>query len=226
MKKLISVLLSFSLIIGGCGTMNNKTKGGLIGAGAGAAVGAGVGALAGKGKGAAIGAAVGAAVGAGAGVIIGNKMDKQREELEKIEGATVDTLTDINGLKALKVTFAEGILFQTSKSDLNTSSKTALDKFATSLAGTPDTDVMIYGHTDNTGSRELNQRLSENRAMSVKNYLVSKAIEPGRLTTYGMAYDQPVADNSTAEGRAMNRRVEVFITANEEMIEKAESGNL
>lgn len=226
MKRLLIIILSGSLILSGCGTMSNTGKGTIIGAGGGAVLGAAVGAIAGQGKGAAIGAAVGAAVGAGTGAIIGNRMDKQRAELEKIEGAKVDTLLDINGLKALKVTFAEGILFETSKSELNTNSRTALDKFAESLRNNPDTDVVIHGHTDNTGSRELNQRLSEQRASSVKNYIVGKGIELGRITTEGLAFDQPVADNSTAAGRAQNRRVEVYISANEEMIEKAESGNL
>lgn len=204
--------------------MSNTAKGTLFGAGGGAALGAGIGAIAGKGKGAVIGAAVGAAVGAGTGAIIGNKMDKQKAELERIEGASVDTLSDVNGLKALRVTFADGILFDTGKSELSFSSKTALEKLATSLAQNPDTDLVVYGHTDNTGSREVNQRISEQRAMSVRNYLVGKAISVERLTTHGMAYDQPVADNSTSAGRAQNRRVEVYISANKEMIQKAESG--
>ncbi len=225
MKKTVIILLSVSLMLGGCGTMNNTAKGTLFGAGGGAALGAGIGAIAGKGKGAAIGAAIGAAVGAGTGAIIGNKMDKQKAELERIEGAKVDTISDANGLKALKVTFAEGILFETNKSELSFNSKSALDKFAQSLSENPDTDLVIYGHTDNTGSKSVNQRISEERAMSVRNYLVNKGIGVNRLTTYGMAYDQPVADNSTLSGRAQNRRVEVYISANQEMIKKAESAS-
>lgn len=205
--------------------MSNTGKGTLIGAGGGAILGAGIGAIAGDSKGAAIGAAVGAAVGAGTGAIIGNKMDKQKAELERIEGASVDTLSDMNGLKALKVTFAEGILFETGKSDLSMGSRTALDKFAKSLLDNPDTDLVIYGHTDNTGSKEVNQRISDQRAMSVRNYLVNKGVGASRLTTKGMAYDQPVADNSTAAGRAQNRRVEVYISANQEMIKKAENAS-
>lgn len=226
MKRVLLVILSGALILNGCGTMSNAGKGTLIGAGGGAALGAAIGAIAGKGKGAAIGAAVGAAVGAGTGAIIGNKMDKQRAELEKIEGASVDTLTDINGLKALKVTFAEGILFETNKSNLSANSKAALDQFAQSLKNNPDTDVLIHGHTDNTGTREVNQRVSDQRAGSVKNHLIGQGVEAGRITTQGMAFDQPVADNSTPQGRAQNRRVEVYISANQEMIKKAESGNL
>lgn len=225
MKKTLIIVLAASLMLGGCGTMSNTGKGTLIGAGGGAILGAGIGAIAGNSKGAAIGAAVGAAVGAGTGAIIGNKMDKQKAELERIEGASVDTLSDVNGLKALKVTFAEGILFETGKSDLSMGSRTALDKFAKSLLDNPDTDLVIYGHTDNTGSKEVNQRISDQRAMSVRNYLVNKGVGASRLTTKGMAYDQPVADNSTAAGRAQNRRVEVYISANQEMIKKAENAS-
>ena len=225
MKKLnviISLIVCVSLVLQGCASWSNTAKGTAIGAGAGAAAGAGIGALAGKGK----GAAVGAAVGAGAGALIGKKMDKQKAELEKIEGAQVEDVTDMNGLQAIKVTFDSGILFESGKSALNESSKTALKNFGTSLTGTPDTDVTIYGHTDNTGSRALNEQLSRERAESVANYLKINGVGGNRLTTIGKASDEPVADNSTTAGRALNRRVEVFISANEKMINDAESGNL
>ncbi len=226
MKKIISLILVSGIVLGGCGTMNNTWKGTLLGAGGGAALGAGIGALAGKGKGAAIGAAIGTAVGAGTGALIGRKMDKQKAELEKIQGAQVDTVKDKNGLTAIKVTFADGILFQTGKSLLNTTSQKALNEFALSLKNSPDTDVNIYGHTDNTGSREVNQKLSEERAATVKNYLVNNGVAATRLATKGYAFDDPIADNSTADGRAKNRRVEIYISANSDMIKKAEAGTL
>ncbi|MCD7972163.1 MAG: OmpA family protein [Candidatus Azobacteroides sp.] len=208
----------------GCSSMSNTGKGAAIGAGGGAALGAGVGALFGKGQGAVIGAAIGTAVGAGTGAIIGNKMDKQEEELRQIQGAEVEKVTDKNNLQAIKVTFAEGILFQTGKSDLSASSKTALSQFASSLVNNPETDVTIYGHTDNTGSRSINEKLSNERAQAVANYLMGSGVAGNRLTTEGLAYDYPVADNNTAAGRAQNRRVEVYITANEQMIRDAEAG--
>ena len=90
----------------------------------------------------------------------------------------------------------------------------------------PDTDVTIYGHTDNTGTRAVNERISKERADAVANFLVGQGISRSRLTTEGLAFFQPVADNSTAEGRAQNRRVEIYITANADMIKKAESGQL
>lgn len=225
-KTLMALVLCGSLLFSSCSSTKNATKGGLIGGASGALLGAGIGAVAGKGKGAAIGAAVGGAVGAGAGVLIGRKMDKQKAELERIEGAKVETVTDANNLQAIKVTFDSGILFATNKSDLNASSKAALLKFANTLKETPETDVTIYGHTDNTGSRAVNEKLSNARAESVSKFLVDNAIQKERLTTQGKAFDEPVADNSTEAGRTQNRRVEVYITANKQMIEKAEEGTL
>lgn len=206
--------------------MSNTAKGGLIGGGAGAALGAGIGKVLGKGtKSTVIGAAVGAAVGTTAGVLIGKKMDKQKAELAALEGAKVETVTDANNLQAIKVTFSEGILFQTGKSDLNAGSKKALTEFANSLKNNPNTDVTIYGHTDNTGSAAVNEKLSTARAEAVKSYLAGNGIASNRMTTEGKSYNEPVADNSTAAGRAQNRRVEVYITANETMIKEAEAAS-
>lgn len=217
----LAVLFSTS-----CSTWTNTGKGAAIGGGGGAALGAGIGALAGGGKGAAIGAAVGAAVGTGAGVLIGKKMDKQKAQLEKIENVEVETVTDANDLQALKVTLPSGILFKTNSSELSAAARESLVQFAVSLRDNPDTDITIYGHTDNTGSRAVNEKLSKERALSVANFLVGNSISRNRMKTEGLAYDVPVADNSTAEGRALNRRVEVYITANENMIQQAEQGTL
>jgi len=221
----IALTLCAGIILSGCGA-SNTVKGTGIGAGIGAAVGAGIGALAGKGKGAAIGAVVGTAVGAGAGALIGNKMDKQKAELERLEGAQVEDYTDVNGLQAIKVTFDSGILFATNKSDLNAASKSSLMSFATSLKNTQETDVTIYGHTDSSGGDNINIPLSEQRALSVQNYLVSQGVSTYRLMSIGMGSSEPVADNATAAGKAQNRRVEIYITANATMIQQAEDGTL
>jgi outer membrane protein OmpA-like peptidoglycan-associated protein len=217
------------MVVSGCSTMNQTQKGASIGAGGGAALGAIVGAIAGKGKGAAIGAAVGGAVGAGAGALIGRKMDKQQAELEAQmadSNVNIEETTDQNGLQAIKVTFPDGILFATGKSDLNSASISELSDLAASLSQNPDTDVTINGHTDNTGSRAVNEKLSLDRAMSVRNFLVGKGLPVGRLTANGLAYDVPVGDNSTTQGRAQNRRVEIFLTASHKMIQQAEAGTL
>jgi outer membrane protein OmpA-like peptidoglycan-associated protein len=230
LRNLSIALLASALLIGetGCSSMSNTGKGALIGGGSGTAVGAGIGALLGKGKGAAIGAAVGAAVGTTAGALIGKKMDKQQAELAQqlADQATVESTTDANGLQAIKVTFDGGILFDTGKADLKSQAKADLAKFASSLNSNLNTDVQIYGYTDNTGTYEANQRVSTNRANAVKTYLTSNNVNSSRLTATGVPMSDYVASNDTAEGRAQNRRVEIYIYANETMIQQAEAGTL
>lgn len=222
--KIFSVsLLSGSLLLAGCNSMTNLGKGAAIGGAGGGALGAGVGALIGGGKGAGIGAAVGAAVGAGAGMLIGNKMDRQAAELRKIESAQVEETTDANGLKAIRVTFDGGILFPTNGTTLNTSARADLSKFAVSLEQNPETNVEVYGFTDNVGTMAVNERVSSGRASAVKSYLLECGVSPNRITAQGKPMTDYVASNATPEGRAQNRRVEIFISANEEMIRQAEA---
>ena len=215
-----TILLSGVLVLSGCGA-SNTVKGGGIGTGAGAAVGAGVGSVFGGGKGAAWGAGIGAVLGGTAGAIIGNKMDKQKAELEAIEGAQVES---VNEGQAIKVTFESGILYATNSSTLNAASRSSLDKFATSLQNNPDTEVRIYGHTDSSGSDAINNPLSQRRAESVYNYLLSKGVSGNRMESQGFGSSQPVADNNTAAGKSQNRRVEVFILPNAKMIQDAKEG--
>ncbi len=212
----------------GCSSMNNTGKGALIGGGGGAGVGAALGALIGGGKGAAIGAGIGAAVGAGAGTLIGRKMDKQQKELQEqlAQQAQVEKTTDVNGLQAIKVTFNGGILFPTNGTTLSTGAKTDLSKFAQSLINNPNTNVQIYGYTDDTGSLQVNERVSTGRADAVRNYLLNSGVAATRLSAEGLPMQDYVASNATAEGRAQNRRVEIYITADKEMIQQAENGTL
>ncbi|MCI6081147.1 MAG: OmpA family protein [Prevotella sp.] len=216
--KFFSIGLCFALVLAGC---NNTQKGAAIGAGGGAVLGAIVGKLAGN---TAVGAAVGAAVGTGAGAIIGKKMDKAKAEAEAVKNAQVQQVTDINGLPALKVTFDSGILFTTNKADLNAAAKTSLTDFANVLKNNSDMDIAIIGHTDNTGNDAINNPLSENRAKSVSTYLKSSGVNASQIKTVeGQGSKNPVADNSTAEGRTQNRRVEVYIYASQEMIQAAQA---
>ena len=228
MKRILSALICTALILSGCGNMSNLAKGTAIGSGSGAALGAGVGALIGKdGKSTAIGAAIGTAVGAGVGALIGNKMDKKAAELAAaLEDANIETVTDANDLKAIKVTLESGILFNTNSSTLNDASKAALKKFAASMVDLPDTDLTILGHTDNTGTPEYNQKLSVQRANSVAAYLQNCGMSVDRMTIEGRSFLEPVATNDTKEGRLQNRRVEIYISANEKMISEAEAGTL
>lgn len=232
----MAILLSASMVLSGCGSLNNTAKGGMIGGGSGAALGAIIGGIAGHGKGAAIGAAVGAAVGTGAGVLIGKKMDKAAQQAAQIEGAEVEQVTDNNGLQAVKVTFDSGILFNTSSSALSTSAKAALSKFANNVLNqNRDMDVAIYGYTDNTGwknstaeqSFQKNMELSQARAQSVSSYLLGCGASASQIKTVeGMGENNPVADNSTEAGRRENRRVEVYMYASQQMIQQAEAGTL
>lgn len=224
-NSLFAVIMSTAIILSGCSSMSQAVKGGLIGGGAGAALGAGVGALIGKNaKSAAIGAGIGTAVGATTGVIIGKKMDKARAEAAKIEGARVDSIRDANNLKALKVTFDSGILFATGKSTLNTASKDALSKFAKILVSNPTMDIAIMGHTDNVGSLDTNQKLSQERAQAVATFLKTQNITDAQIKeVVGKNFADPIADNATTDGKKANRRVEVFMYASEKMITDAQA---
>ncbi|MBC5993782.1 OmpA family protein [Pontibacter cellulosilyticus] len=199
--------------------MNKTTKGGIIGAGSGAVIGGIIGNKMGN---TAAGAIIGAAVGGATGAVIGRRMDKQAEELEKsMENAKVERVGE-----AIRVNFDSGILFNVNSAELSAGAKKDIEKLATSLKQNAGTNVIIEGHTDNTGSYELNQKLSERRAQAVANYAKSLGVDGSRLQAKGYSYDQPIADNSTVEGRAQNRRVEVIIVANEELKKQAESGDL
>lgn len=233
LAKVMGVALVCTTMVFGssCSSFTNTGKGALIGGGSGAGVGAGIGALIGGGKGAGIGAGVGAAVGAGVGALIGNHMDKQKKQLEEQlqETAKIEETTDsTTGLSAIRVTFEGGILFATGKYAITEQAKANLAKFAANLnqSANQNTNVEIIGYTDNTGSFSVNDKLSKNRAAAVLNFLSSQGVSATRMTSMGCPMANYVADNSTAAGRAQNRRVEIYITANEEMIRQAEAGQL
>ena len=207
-----------------CSCSTKTGTGALIGTGAGAALGAIIGKIAGN---TAVGAAIGGAVGAGTGAIIGKHMDKVAAEAAKIESAKVEEVTDANGLKAVKATFDSGLLFASSKAVLSAASKNDLAKFATMLKNNSGCQVDVYGHTDSTGNEDINQPLSNQRAQSVVNYLVSCGVPRSQFANVvGKSSSQPVADNSTAAGRQANRRVELYLYASKAMIEAANNGTL
>ena len=222
MKKIFLLLACATMVLTSCGPWSNLAKGSAIGGGSGAAVGAGVGALVGKdAKSAAIGSAIGAIIGTGVGAIIGDRMDKKAEELAAIEGAQVETVTDVNNLTSVKVTFDNGILFDFNKSTLSEAAKKSLKEFAAKMADMPETDITIWGHTDNVGTAEANESVSQKRADAVKDFLAAQGIAADRIISEGKSFNMPVATNDTKEGRAQNRRVEVYISANEAMIAEA-----
>ena len=217
-KIIIVVLLSLQFFVG-CKTMNNTQKGAVIGVAGGAAVGALIGKWANN---TAAGAIIGATVGGAAGALIGNYMDKQVEELQAdLEGAKVERVGE-----GIKITFDSGILFNVNSSELGETAKSNITKLAGVLNKYNDTDILIEGHTDITGSADYNQSLSEKRASSVSNYLSVNAVELSRLSTIGYGPNQPLVENNTAENRALNRRVEIAIFANDKLKKAAEKGQI
>ena len=219
-KAIAAMLLSGGLILSGCG-LSNTAKGAGIGAGAGAIIGAGVGRVAGN---TALGGIIGGVVGGTAGTLIGKKMDKQKKELEEqVKNAKIES---VNEGQAIRVTFDSGILFATNSSTLSSTSQNSLRSFAANLKANSQTDMLIIGHTDNTGSDRINDPLSLNRASSVRSFLSAQGVDSSRMRVDGKGSHEPVADNSTASGRKENRRVEVYIIPNKAMVEAAQNGTL
>ncbi|MCH4552016.1 OmpA family protein [Aestuariibaculum lutulentum] len=233
MRKLINKIgvlsLTIALVVSAvsCKSIqnaNNAQKGGVLGATGGAILGAIIGNNVGKGGNGELGAVIGGVVGGGAGVLIGNKMDKQAQQIEEeIPGAQVERVDE-----GIVVTFDEtsGVYFDTAKYNINAASQETLNKLIGVFKEYPDTNILVVGHTDSAGADDYNMTLSKNRANAVTSYLKANGISSGRLTTNWFGEEQPIADNSTAEGRAKNRRVNVAIVPNDKMIQdaKAEAG--
>jgi outer membrane protein OmpA-like peptidoglycan-associated protein len=193
----------------GCASMNNTQRGAVIGAAGGAAVGGVIGKAAGS---TAKGAILGAAVGGVAGAVIGSRMDKQREELAgDLDNATVERVGE-----GILVTFDSGLLFDFDSDVVKGAAASNLSDLARSLQQYPESEVLIVGHTDATGSDNYNWGLSERRASAARRYLMSQGVGSDRIRTAGRGETEPVASNESVSGQAANRRVEVAIFASEE----------
>ncbi|MEN9925339.1 MAG: hypothetical protein RL268_1465 [Pseudomonadota bacterium] len=154
---------------------------------------------------------IGAGIGGVAGAAVGYQMDKQIKELkEQTAGSGVDVTETDNG-SAILVNLPDGVTFDVGSSTLKPEFRATLDKVAQSLIQYPNSLVDVYGHTDSTGSDAFNQTLSESRARTVMNYLISRGVPAARLRSQGFGETMPVASNDTADGRARNRRVEIKI---------------
>ena len=214
LRNSIFLLVAVSFILAGCKSMNKTQKGAAIGTGAGAAMGAVIGKAAGN---TAMGAIIGAAVGGVTGAVIGRKMDKQAEEMKKeLPNAKVERVGE-----GIVVEFESKVLFAVDHADLTNSAKNNLEDLTTILQKYPDTNIEVQGHTDNTGTETYNQQLSVKRANAVAQYLRSKGVASGRISTKGFGENAPGYSNETEEGKAQNRRVDFLITANEKMKEEA-----
>ncbi len=210
--------LVFLTLMPACKT-SNTVKGGVIGGTAGGVIGGIIGKKAGN---TVVGVLIGAAVGGAAGALIGRYMDKQAAEIRRdMKGAQVERVGE-----GILITFDSGLLFGVDSYQLNPNTKANLNELAEILAKYEDTDILIEGHTDNTGTDEHNQTLSENRAKSVSGYLIQQGVAFNRLTTVGYGESQPVADNASTAGKQENRRVEVAIYANKKLKRAAKKGDI
>lgn len=205
--KRIAVVAASGALMAGCATQQQTNT--AVGTGAGAAIGAGIGALIGHGT----GAAVGAGIGAVAGGLVGYNWKVVKEDVQS-SGATslgIDVVEMPDG--SLKVNIPSNVSFDTDKTDLKPALLPVLDSVARSLNQHPELRAKVVGHTDSTGALAHNQTLSVNRARSVTDYLSRQGVAATRLSIEGRGPNDPIGDNATADGRALNRRVEIYLYA-------------
>lgn len=206
-RGVVAVML-LVLSVSACASFGKKEQGALMGAGVGGAVGGVIGNQTGS---TARGAIIGAAVGGIAGGIIGHQMDQQAKEIQQqIPGATVQRVGE-----GIQVTFASSMLYDFDSDVVLSQAATNLRNLAGSLGKFPNTDILIVGHTDATGSADYNQGLSQRRATAGANYLIAQGVVSTRVRTAGRGEMEPIATNDTELGRQANRRVEIAIVANE-----------
>ena len=216
MRKIIFLISAVSILAAGCATMNKQQKGTAAGAAGGALIGAAV-------SGGSIwGVLIGAAVGGTAGNLIGKKMDKQAKELKQaIPTAEVERVGE-----GINVTFSSGLMFKINSAEISDSYKDDLAAAAGVFKNNPETNILVEGHTDDTGSDEVNMNLSQKRAEAVSAFLQSNGTDASRLQTKWYGESQPKYANDGEENRQKNRRVELAVYANEEMKTKAKDGKL
>jgi len=215
MRRTGAAIVTLSVLMTTVSCATKTQTGAVIGAGGGAIVGAVIGRAAGN---TAAGTIIGAAVGGAAGAIIGNYMDRQAAEMERdLEGARIERIGE-----GIKITFAGGILFDVDRAELRPEAQAELTKLARILHKYDDTNIMIEGHTDATGSDQHNMDLSVRRASSVGTFLAVQAVARDRLNAIGYGEIRPIASNETTDGRQQNRRVEVAIWANDDLKKAAE----
>ncbi|MEP6682240.1 MAG: OmpA family protein [Parafilimonas sp.] len=218
MKKVVLYVTFAAIIIASCKSLNNTQKGTAIGAGAGAAAGA---VIAGKNN-TALGAIIGAAVGGTGGYLIGRNMDKQAKDIKQaIPDAKVDRVGE-----GINITFNSALLFKINSSVLSDSALASLDKVAGIFENYPKTNILVEGHTDDTGTDEYNMTLSQQRAEAVATYLESKRVKKKRFTIKWYGESQPKYPNTSEENRSLNRRVELAIMANDQLKKEAKKGQI
>ena len=210
MRKLVITATAAALALTGCANMSETERGTAQGAGIGAGIGALIGVATGGHKNAIGGAALGGVIGAVAGNVWSSRMENQRRQMEEATRGTGVEVTQTADNR-LKLDIPSDISFATGRSEINSNFRPILDRFATGLVDNPAATVTIIGHTDNTGTDAINDPLSLDRASRTRDYLAGRGVAPQRIFVDGRGSREPVASNATAEGRARNRRVEIFV---------------
>lgn len=213
MKKTIVSLSVIAIGLSGlvgCANMSETQKTTGTGAAIGAVAGGVIGAATGDRKTAAAGAAIGAAVGAGGGYMWSKHMEKQKAEMEQATAGTGVSVSQTAD-NQLKLDIPSDVSFDTNRYDIKSNLRPILDRFATTLNQNPVTKVTIIGHTDSTGTDAINNPLSVNRAAATRDYLVARGVSSNRIAIDGRGSREPIADNNTYDGRAKNRRVEIYV---------------
>ena len=213
-KIAVAALASVSMVgLSGCVTDPNTGERKVSRTVLGGAGGAAVGGLLGGVIGGKTGRIIGAVGGAAAGGYVGYQMDQQIRELREATSGTGVDVTEVDGGEAILLNLPDGVTFATGSAAINQAFRNTLNDVAASLVQYPNSLVDVYGYTDSTGSEEFNQRLSEQRARAVADYLASQGVARARIRSQGFGENPAyfVGDNATAEGRSRNRRVEIKI---------------
>ena len=221
---LISSLLIFTILINGCSSLNHVPKVKLINEESSPLLETGIRQSIGRDNGMVVSSlGVISVVDNYTGIIIGRKMDRIASQVALIEGASVDSIKDARNLKAVKITFDSGVLFPIGKSTLNPKSIPGLKNLAEILVSNQTIDIAIMGHTDNQGLFVVNQELSQNRAQAVADFLQQNNVSIAQFkVVIGKNSSEPLRDNNTTIGRAVNRRVEVYMYASKQMIQESQ----
>jgi len=211
MRGSMAMAAASAVLLAGCANMSEEQKSGTAkGAIIGAAAGAVLGAVTEGSKGAVRGAAIGAGAGALGGYVWSSRMEQQKREMEAATAGTGVAVAQTADNR-LKLEIPSDISFDVGRADIKPNFRSVLDTFAEGLKRNPAARVTIVGHTDSTGSDAINNPLSINRAAAVRDYLVTRGVAIQRIAIDGRGSREPVASNHTAEGRARNRRVEIFV---------------
>ena len=201
-----------ALGVSGCADMSATQRGTATGAGIGAGLGGLIGGTTSGGGGGRV--AGGAAIGAAAGAVIGNiwskRMEAQKQQMEQATQGTGVQVTQTQDNR-LKLEIPSDISFDTGRSDIKGNFQPILQRFAQTLQENPNTNVVIIGHTDSTGSDSINQPLSVDRASRTRDYLAGRGVNPNRITIEGRGSREPIASNNDNAGKARNRRVEIYV---------------